>query len=344
MRAENQQQTVINQRPRIIRILAIDQQIRDHKYPNAGNLSREFKVTPRSIHRDIDYMQMEYDAPIAYNRREKGYYYENPDWKFLLSTTLNDEQIQALILARQLFAAYEGTPLFDKASEALKLMVNNGLPLDEDGSIYSFEHSQPKYFFPKIFAHIEDAIRYRNTIDVVLLDSFRNGIWDNPFDPYLLYYARSKSAWYFLGLCHKSGMIKVIGLHRIKMATLTREHFEIPRDFSASPYLEDAFRDEDRGGKHIVRLHFSMQAAGVLRNFPMVHRRQEMDTLPDGSVLLFFATNDLDPVKEWLEEFGPCFGKDLRILAPDELLGMVPPELRDQGPYPDRFRPNGMER
>lgn len=329
------QHTTIKERPRIIRILSIDQQIRDEKFPNARTLARDLRVTDRSIHRDIDYMRMEYDAPIAYNAKRNGFYYENPEWKFLLSTTLDREQVQALILARQLFSAYEGSPLFDKASRAIELMHQNGLPLDREESVYSFEQPEPRHFFPFVFAQIEDAIRYRITANIISLESYSSGIVENPFDPYLLHYSRSRDAWYFLGLSHTAKRIKVVGLHRIKMVKLTEKHFDIPEEFSAAPYLETAFEDTRRERLYIVRIHFSSRAANILMNFPMIHRHQQMDVLTDGSTFIFVATDDLQPIKDWLLKFGPFFKKGMRILSPDELLKMVPTRMRDQGPSPE---------
>ncbi len=77
----------------LIRFRIIDKMIRNkyRPYPTKrelreaceeslyGSISGEH-ICDSTIEKDLFNMKMEHDAPIKYSKREKGYFYENPDY------------------------------------------------------------------------------------------------------------------------------------------------------------------------------------------------------------------------------------------------------------------------
>jgi predicted DNA-binding transcriptional regulator YafY len=61
----------------IHRITWFDQQIRAHNYPNRETLAEKFEISTRQAQRDIDYLKETMDAPLKYNAKRRGYYYED---------------------------------------------------------------------------------------------------------------------------------------------------------------------------------------------------------------------------------------------------------------------------
>lgn len=57
------------------RILWIDQQIRNGRYPNCRTIAEEFEISARQASRDIEYLRYSLGAPIEYCPRHNGYYY-----------------------------------------------------------------------------------------------------------------------------------------------------------------------------------------------------------------------------------------------------------------------------
>ena len=65
----------------IKRLLIIDHEIRHMKYPNPKILAERFGVTEKTIKRDIEFLKLDAKAPIEYDRRQKGYFYSNLDYR-----------------------------------------------------------------------------------------------------------------------------------------------------------------------------------------------------------------------------------------------------------------------
>jgi predicted DNA-binding transcriptional regulator YafY len=64
--------TFFEEKVRSSRILLIDEKIRSGQYPNSNTLAKLTEVTPRTIQRDIDYLRLFYNAPIAYDPVRQG--------------------------------------------------------------------------------------------------------------------------------------------------------------------------------------------------------------------------------------------------------------------------------
>jgi predicted DNA-binding transcriptional regulator YafY len=61
----------------IERILYIDRLLRAEAYPSRQTIARQFEVSVKTIERDSDYMRDRLEAPIAYDRDRKGFYYDS---------------------------------------------------------------------------------------------------------------------------------------------------------------------------------------------------------------------------------------------------------------------------
>lgn len=57
------------------RLQWIDARIRAGKYPNAGELARQFEISHRQALRDFEYLRDSLGAPLAYSAQHRGFYY-----------------------------------------------------------------------------------------------------------------------------------------------------------------------------------------------------------------------------------------------------------------------------
>ena len=87
------------------RLMELDRQIRAGKYPNCLTFSKAWEVSQKTIQRDIDYLKFQLDAPLAYNRVEKGFYYTDLNW-FLPSVSLSEGELFALLVAGKGFMGF----------------------------------------------------------------------------------------------------------------------------------------------------------------------------------------------------------------------------------------------
>ena len=60
------------------RIAAFDRAIRAGEYPNARTIARELEVGHRTVQRDVEFLRDRLGAPLAFDRRRNGYYYNRP--------------------------------------------------------------------------------------------------------------------------------------------------------------------------------------------------------------------------------------------------------------------------
>ena len=62
------------------RITVIHNMIKNNGYPNPVMLAEKFKVSKRTIEHDMSFMREQLGAPVEFDRKKKGYYY-NQDYK-----------------------------------------------------------------------------------------------------------------------------------------------------------------------------------------------------------------------------------------------------------------------
>ena len=66
------------------RLLALDQLLRNNKYPNCTSFAEEWEISTKTAQRDLEYLQDRMGAPLQYDALKRGYYYTEPT--FMLPT------------------------------------------------------------------------------------------------------------------------------------------------------------------------------------------------------------------------------------------------------------------
>ena len=80
------------------RLIIIHNLIKSGTYPNVQKIQSYYcektgyeQVGVATIYRDISTLQVEFNAPIAYDPYKKGYYYTDGQWKLALNTISQDD-------------------------------------------------------------------------------------------------------------------------------------------------------------------------------------------------------------------------------------------------------------
>lgn len=134
------------------------------------------------------------------------------------------------------------------------------------------------------------------------------------FEPYFL--KEFKRRWYLYGYKGDKDGCRMLALDRMITATITSEHFTLPKEFSADGYF---------GNIYGVRVYSDMKPERVLlkvspmqtkyfRSLPLHRSQEEVETHEDYSVFSYFLTTDYDFKQDLLS-----FGKEVEVLAPEEL-------------------------
>jgi predicted DNA-binding transcriptional regulator YafY len=327
-------------RPPIVRMQYIDQQLRDNRYPNCTRIARHFEVSSKSIQRDVDYMRDLLHAPIGYNQKKRGYYYEKPGWCFLPSTTLELKEAEALMATKKVLAQYKGSPYYEEVSRALD-KVRQYLPensaADQFQAVYSFEKPSHLAIDPKLFATIEDAIRCKLKITVTYRAAWNQEVTERVLHPYMFHYSQQRETWYLIGHCELRNDIRTFAISRIRTINLSSKHFTIPDTFSIDTYMDKTFDQIHESEIQNVSIRFSVYQSQWIREHQW-HPTQEIVELGDGSLILKMKVGALEAVKRWVMRHG-C---EAEALEPQELREMLQHELLNTSKMYDDVRAKSL--
>jgi predicted DNA-binding transcriptional regulator YafY len=117
---------------------------------------------------------------------------------------------------------------------------------------------------------------------------------------------------YLVASDHRSEDLRVFALERITSVALTNRRFD-PSGFDFEKFSQSAFVMIG-GEAQEVEIRFSKQQAPYVRERTW-HPSQNIETKPNGSIILRLRVADLGEVKRWL--FG--FGADALVLNPPDL-------------------------
>ncbi len=117
-------------RPQYYRIRRVVQMVREGSAsgnpPNSTDFMREFRVSRRTVARDLDFLRDEENAPLAYDDARHGFRLTDETYD-LPPVRISRREAFSFALARKLLAHYEGTPLhldmravLDKIAESLE--------------------------------------------------------------------------------------------------------------------------------------------------------------------------------------------------------------------------------
>jgi predicted DNA-binding transcriptional regulator YafY len=325
------------------RIAALDREIRAGKYPNARTIARDLEVSPRTIHRDIEFLRDRLGAPLEYDEVRHGFRYTNPTYR-LPAWTLTEGELLTLVLAERLLRQYRGTPYADQLDCALRKLAGAladevTIDLADLDRALSLRAAAPPGIDPERFAALLGAIRGRRTLALHYRDADGRAT-RREVDPYHL--AAVDGAWYLVAFCHLRRGLRMFVPARIAALDPTGATFDPDPDFSIGAYLAASLAvfHGAPGESHRVVLRFRGVAAATARERPL-HPGQRLVGEPDGAVTV---TLELSHLRE-AERLALSWGGDCEVLAPPELRDRVAAEHRraaaayDAPARPNRSRP-----
>jgi predicted DNA-binding transcriptional regulator YafY len=311
---------LFEEKVRTNRLLLIDDLIRSGVYPNASTLSKKAEVTPRTILRDIDYLRLFYNAPIAYDAFHRGYYYTEKNF-FVKSVLLTERELFSIAIFDRILDQYRYIPLeghlreiFRKIAQSLpqKITVDSQFLTN----YVSFIPDHEGIIDMKVFEAVFSALRTNTPVNEYrsLQKTFYTKL---TADPYHAICHRGNR--YVIGYCHDREEPRMFALSRIKNAKVSGKPFKIPADFDPSEYF-----DKEMGVWASSRTPYTVEFVvdreiGTYALDRQWHETQTVKENKDGSVRVTFPTTQIPEVLRWI--LGQ--GHTVKILNPPELTGMV---------------------
>ena len=243
------------------RIIWIDRQIRNGKYPDRKSIADKFEISIRQAARDIEYMKYSLGASIEYSAYHKGYYYSDKNFT-LPSNFLNDNDRKMLkYLAYQYANQKEDNSythhrsaqladLFLRLSREKEILDNNQKVGKNQQIFRDGKESKDNYLYKRkelplfqftskeaeVFDLLKIALKKSKKVDM----NYQNAEFKDTrriFCPYKLFYQQKRN--YVVGFCQLREEIRIFRLDRIKNLLLLDEKFEKVSFFREEDYSED---------------------------------------------------------------------------------------------------------
>lgn len=309
-----------------LRLLQIDQMIREGNFPNATEIGKKFEISRSTVMRDLDFLRERYHAPIEFDYEKNGFHYTDNSF-FIKSVMLSEGELFTVSAILPLLEQYKNTPLessfrniLTKISEMLpdQVSVDTSL-LNKD---FTFIGEAAPVIDSEIFNLIFSSVRTRKTITFKYRSISRSEYKDHTFNPYQVICRGGD--WYVVGFCHNHIQTRTYSLARMKDLAVTDVSFDIPEDFNVNNYRDltfGVFTSKEKPVK--VHLHFDTSLSNYVLERKW-HETQEIVQNDDGSVELEFMSNQFMEILR----LALRFGSSVKIVEPPELVQMMEAEIR----------------
>jgi predicted DNA-binding transcriptional regulator YafY len=228
----------------LIRIARLVAMMRENRYPNFPKLLKEmqkldaagtFKLSQKTLQRDVDYLRDEYNAPIKYDYAKKGYYLTNSEWTWECPL-LEPEEMKASLLGARLAETILPEPLQGAIRKAVdRQLMNNEKGMDDDVSLESLVGtiSNKSHIDSDVFGVVFSAWEQHHTLKVDYTKIGYDEVKNFTIEPHVL--TVFEGCWYIKGRmiakgdwdCEEWGYPDMLlSVSRIKKAELLDTFFE----------------------------------------------------------------------------------------------------------------------
>jgi predicted DNA-binding transcriptional regulator YafY len=318
-----------------IRYRIIDACIRNKQkpFPTKDELIKACEVIAsislRTIEQDLYDMQNDeelgYMAPIKYDKRQKGYFYEDPNFS-ISNIPLKENDLYALEFAVALLKQFEGIDTVAQFSEAVTKIedyVNvRSLITDNDmAQVIQLEQSTSSKGQEFLNA-ILSAIKERKTIVFTYKKFDSADEKEHTLQPYVLKEYRNR--WYVTGKQATGETIVTFGLDRILSLQTIKQTFEVNSEFNVNDYFKYSFgiSVSNKLKPEEILLNFTPTQGAYIKSQPLHSTQQIVKETPE------FVTVSITVIPSFeLKSQLLSYGSQVKIIEPLWLKKEVKEEL-----------------
>lgn len=310
------------------RLLFIDREIRagmrSGRLANCSSLGQGYEVSAKTIGRDIEFLKVNWDAPIEYDSQRRGYLYSEENYA-LPALHIREGELFALLVAQKGLEQYRGTPVYQSLATIFK-RIEESLPehvsLDASwlDSRISFMPEQHTRINHQVWETAMTALRQNRTARISYRKPGAGTGTEREVDPY--HFTRHQGEWYLIAFCHTRGEVRTFAVSRIISALLTPRSFLVPETCHQGKTIQSCFGIIRGHRPCTVTLRFSARLAPYVQEREW-HPEQRIHCRRDGSLTLALPATDLIEIKRWILSWGP----GVRVLGPKRLVEEVVRDL-----------------
>lgn len=297
-------------------MLCIHRAIQSGRFPNASILAHELEVTPKTIHRDIEFMRDRLNLPIEYDNSRFGFFYTEEVSGFP-TFQITQGELFALIVAEKALQQYRGTNFERPLLSAIKKLEQSlpdtvSLNLADIEHTISFRMRVEPILDLGIFDVLAKATAHRQQLELTYRKPGSRQSERRLVDPYNL--ANINGEWFLFAYDHARKDIRTFVPARVRAAKPTGKTFEQTQKFSLEKRLRDSFGVHSGEGQYNVVIRFNARVADYIRE-KRWHESQRLRELRNGGVEMQLKLSSLVEIERWVLSWGG----DAKAVKPREL-------------------------
>lgn len=307
------------------RFIWFDYRARAKKYPNASSLAKKFEISTKTGQRDIEFMRNRLNCPLEYDKREKGYYYEDDTFS-LPMVYLSSREISSLLIARKMLQDISGgyigdeiTSILNKITNVLNKHMAIGDHIDDAVSFQLIEYSPAS---ETVFKSVLEGCLKQRCLNFTYYSPVREEKSLRTVDPYHLF--NYMGTWHLVAYCHMRKGIRDFALNRISEVKVLDDTFDISEDFDFKEYFQSSFGLYKGKAREMVTLRFSPLKSKWIKD-QIWHRDQKAKFLKDGSFELSFPIADFSEIKMEVLKHGDM----VEVIKPKNLRELIKNEAKN---------------
>ena len=305
------------------RLAELHERLRKHERVSAVALAEQWGMSVRTVKRDLQKMRDELGAPVAWESSTRTYFYTAP-FDLLSGLQLNADELLALMLASQTFAAWGKHPLGRVLTKALRKVAEAtgsavAVPVDDLEALLWQPEAVPErehtYFLPLVM-----HIRRRNELRLSYLKPGAAEAEERNVQPLKLAYLEHR--WVLVAQDLGRAGWRKFRLDRLRGLATTGRRFAEPDQEAIRQYLRGSLGRFTGEQEWLVQVTFSAALAPAVREVPW-HVSQDLVDRTDGGVEASWRLNNLVDVRRRVL----ACGREAEVLAPPALRAAVAEEL-----------------
>lgn len=285
-------------------------------------IASECGVCERTVYRDIEALS-EGELKVFFDPQTKSYRFSEK--VFLQPLTFSLEEATALVQVIH-GLGQRNTPLRANLQLAQEKIVSC-LPQERQRKVDAGRRAVEVLLAPhpvevcrETFCCVEQAVREQRQLKVQYYTKSREAWSERVIDPYVISFRGN--AWYLVAHCHLRARVMIFRLDRIGQVVLTKNGFELPRNFSLDRFFADSWFIE-QGEPIQVKLIFSPEAGRWVKE-EHFHDSQKVQELPDGTLKFEVTVRGTREITRWILGYG----SEVEVLEPVELKASVRESVR----------------
>lgn len=276
-------------------------------------------ISESSINKDLKAMKTHWKAPIKFDKTNKGYYYDDPDFS-INSFPLTSEEIRILDLSVSFLKQIKFSGFFYQFESTIEKLIS-GFRISK---IEGFENNnileteEPLADLGSNWINVlYEAILYKNCIEINYkrYNSDHNNL--HTFSPFVIREYRNR--WYVTGYSLLSKTLLTLALDRILSIEPSKKPYHFDPNFNAADYFKYAFGvttylDTE---PETVTLFIDTSVASYIISKPL-HRSQKVKKVENGIEITMecYLTPELEMVI-----LG--YGEHVKVLSPEKLVKKI---------------------